>query len=61
MIYPLSPDSGNGWIHDKSLCDNKTGGDFIQCIDEMSYSAEDLINNYDSDNFRKKRKICLHY
>ena len=57
MIYPLSPDSGNGWIQDKSYCDNKTDGDFIQCIEEISYTAEDMMINTSPNDFLKFKSV----
>ena len=57
MIYPLSPAIGNGWIEDKSLCENNTGESFVQCMEEISYSTEDIININDANDVLNVKSV----
>ena len=57
MIYPLSPAIGNGWIEDKSICENNTGESFVQCMEEISYSTEDIINNNDANDVLNVKSV----
>ena len=43
----MNPDTnGTGWKDDFRMCDNKTGEDFITCIDRIAFLQNDSITGY---------------
>ena len=47
IIYPISSTKGDGYklgqVKSKEQCRNKTGVQFIQCFEEMTFSVKDII------------------
>ena len=47
IIYPISSTKGDGYkqgqVKSKEQCRNKTGVEFIQCFEEMTFSVKDII------------------
>ena len=49
IIYPINPsilDASGYKIDSWDICDNKTGKHFIQCFEEITYSAKEVITQY---------------
>ena len=43
----MNPDTnGTGWKEDFGMCDNKTGEDFITCIERIAFLQNDFITGY---------------
>ena len=47
LIFPINPNTSSGWRNEScdmaDACQDKTGQNFINCLDHCSYSAEDFI------------------
>ena len=47
IISQVNPDTnGTGWKEDFGMCANKTGEDFITCIERIAFLQNDLITGY---------------
>ena len=51
-IYPVNPSTAAGWRidfdYDDVDCQYLTGDEFIECVEGMSYVAEDVLINHNS-------------
>ena len=46
IISQVNPDmNGTGWKEDFGMCDNKTGEDFITCIERISFFQNDSLRD----------------
>ena len=53
-ILPLDPTNGEGWKLNKTFCaSGKTGEQLKQCIKEMAYSSDDILE-MSNNGFRVK-------
>ena len=54
-IYPVNPSTAAGWKidfdYDDVDCQYLTGDEFIECVEGMSYVAEDVLINHNSSQF----------
>ena len=47
IIFQMNPETnGSGWKDDFGMCENKTGEDFITCIERIAFLQNDLITGY---------------
>ena len=50
ILLPQGPELNTFKTHDSTFCENTTGEDFIQCIEEGAFMANDIILNNNKVN-----------